>query len=72
MTSQEDIFATLGVDVQTYRTELISLYVILRLIINIIDLLFLNSRQKSQWVHMSIPLRSGVRGPQRLPSFEIL
>ncbi len=36
-------FTTSGVVVQTYRTELILLYLILRLIINIIDRLFLNS-----------------------------
>ncbi len=43
-----------GVVVRTYRTELILLYVIVQLIVNIIDRLFLNSVPKSQWVHMSI------------------
>ncbi len=65
-------FATSDVVVRTYITELILLYIILRSIINIIDRLFLNSIQKSQWAHRSISPRVELRDFQTLPSFEIL
>ncbi len=71
ITGRYDLQLLSGVVVRTHRTELILLYVILRSIINIIDRLFLNSVQRSQWAHMSTSSLSGARGLQRSPYFEI-
>ncbi len=67
MMSQEDMIYNFRRGCTVYRTELILLYAILRLIINIIDWLFLNSVQKSQWAHMSISPRVEVGGSKDCP-----